>query len=295
MSGLGLAATAGLVAGLGVFLVTVGLASRTVRLDDALTALDGAVATPSVLPPQNAQGLEAVGSWFQRRLRLPVSERQQLLLLQQDRSVGDFFAEKLVMALAGLFLPTFWVTVQYFLGNRPSPLPIAFGLVAGALGYFLADWNLARTAAQVRRTTTESVHTFFDLVALERLANASASQAVASAARVSEAPMFRRISAGLERARLEQATPWDEMIRIAHEWELPELIDFADVMRLEEQGAALADVLQARVKELRQAHVTRQRSDAHEATEGLTIWMTIPALLLGLAFVIPPLLTISGM
>ncbi len=285
---------AGFVAGLGVFLVIVGLSARTVRLDDALAALDGVRSGPAA-PDREASGLEGLGAWAQRRFRLPVTERQQQLLLLQDRTVGDFFAEKLVWTFLGLALPTLWVGYMALLGTRPSPLPMAFGLVGAAAGYLIADLRLARGAQQAKRSTMESVHTFFDLVALERLANASATQAVASAAGVSRAPLFRRISEGLERARLQQRPPWDELLRIAEEWDVPELVDFVDIMRLEEQGAALADVLRARVRELREAHLLSQRAKAQEQTEGLTIWMTLPALLLGLAFIIPPLLKLGGM
>lgn len=295
MTGIGLAIAAGLLVGLGAFLALVGMLGRTARLGDALAVLDGTSAPAQHVQVSASGGLEGLGAWVQRRLRLPVTEKQQQLLLLQDRSIGDFFAEKLVLGLAGLLLPGFWVALQYLTGSHPDPLPIAFGLVGAVAGYFLADWNLARGAKEVKRSTMESIHTFFDLVALERLANASAAQAVETAAKISDAPLFRRISAGLERSRLEQTTPWLELGRISREWDLPELTDFADVMRLEEQGAALADVLQARVKELREAHVTRQRSEAQEATEALTIWMTIPALLLGLTFVIPPVLTLWGM
>lgn len=295
MTGIGLAIGAGLLVGLGAFLALAGAVGRTARLEDALAALDGTTVPVQQVQTVESRGLEGIGAALQRRFRLPVTEKQQQLLLLQDRSIGDFFAEKLVLALSGLLLPGFWVALQYLAGSRPDPLPVSLGLVGAVAGYFLADWNLARGAKEVRRSTTESIHTFFDLVALERLANASAAQAVETAARVSDAPLFRRISAGLERSRLEQTTPWAELGRISREWDLPELTDFADVMRLEEQGAALADVLQARVKELREAHVSRQRSEAQEATEALTVWMTIPALLLGLTFVIPPVLTLWGM
>lgn len=295
MTGLGLAVAAGLLVGLGAFLAVLGAMGRTARLGDALAVLDGSAAPTPVVQGADSGGLEGLGAWVQRRFRLPVTEKQQQLLLLQDRTIGDFFAEKLVLGLAGLLLPGFWVALQYLTGSRPDPFPALFGLLGAVAGYFLADLNLARGAKAVRRSTTESIHTFFDLVALERLANASAAQAVETAARISDAPLFRRISAGLERSRLEQTTPWVELARISREWDLPELTDFADVMRLEEQGAALADVLQARVKELREAHVTKQRSEAQEDTEALTIWMTIPALLLGLTFVIPPVLTLWGM
>lgn len=293
----GAAIAAGMLAGLGMFLVVVGARRGTVRLGDALAVLDGSSPTPlSTSEPEPADSwLERAGWWTHRRLRLPVSARQQQLLLMHDRSIGDFFAERLVLAGAGFALPGMWMAMQYALGNPTGPMPVAFSLVGGVAGYFLADLRLNRQATAVRRSTTESLHTFFDLVALERLANQSATQAVASAAAISDAPLFRRITAGLERAQMEQTAPWTEFHRIAEEWRVPELGDFADVMKLEEQGAALAEVLQARVRELRDAHLAVQKASAQEATEGLAVWMTVPALLLGLTFVIPPLLRLSGM
>lgn len=296
MTGLGLASAMGMITGLGLFLVVMGARRGTVRLGDALALLDGASAVPVDSPQgESSGGLEAAGWWLHRRLRLPVSARQQRLLLMQDRSIGDFFAERFILALTGFTLPGLWVALQYLLGYPTGMMPLAACLLSAVVGYFIADLRLSRHAVTMQRSTTESLHTFFDLVALERLANQSATQAVASAAEISDAPLFRRISAGLERARMEQSAPWQELHRIAEEWRVPELADFADVMKLEEQGAALADVLQARVRELRDAHLAAQRSSAQEATEGLAIWMTIPALLLGVTFVIPPLLRLTGM
>ena len=89
---------------------------------------------------------------------------------------------------------------------------------------------------------------------------------------------------------MEQSQPWHELREVAREWNVPELSDFADVMQLEEQGAGLADVLQARVRELRDAHLGAQKTAAQEASEAMSLWMTIPALLLGLALLVPPLL-----
>lgn len=294
MSGLGIAVASGLLVSLGLFLVVVGSLRRTVRLDDALALLDGR--TPLTEPLQSdASGLEGFASRLQRHLRLPVTPRQQQLLLLQQRSVGDFFAEKLVWTAFGVLAPAFWVATNYLLDNPVGPTPLLFSLIGGAVGYFIADLRLSNADTKLRRSATESVHTFFDLVALERLANVSASQAVASAAGVSTAPLFRRITAGVERARMEQVPPWEELKRVGEEWNLPELGDFADVMRLEEQGAALADVLRSRVKELRDAHLAQTRTRAQQETEGLTIWMTLPALLLGVTFITPALLKLAGM
>lgn len=297
MTSMGMAAAVGMLVGLGGFLVVLGTRRGTVRLGDALAWLDGTTPQPGVtaISDEAPGGLEGLGWWLHRRLQLPVTRRQQQLLLMQDRSVGDFFAERLVLSLTGFMLPTVWMALQFLLGYPTGAVPLLFSVVGAVGGYLFADFRLGRHAAVVNRSTTESLHTFFDLVALERLANQSAAQAVASAASISGAPLFRRISAGLERARLEQVPPWRGLRRIAEEWRVPELSDFADVMQLEEQGAALADVLQARVRELRSAHLAQQRAAAQEATEGLAIWMTIPALLLGVTFVIPPLLRLSGL
>lgn len=280
---MGWIAASGAVVGLGSVLIVAGARPATARLDDALGTL-------AHRAPLSSTATEGKSSWSPATWRLPLTQKQQRLLLMQGRAVGDFFTEKLIFAAAGLLLPGVWMLTMLLLGQQPSPTPLFWGLAGAVVGYFIPDLRLSRSAATHRRATTDAVHTFFDLVALERLANASATQAVASAAEISEVPLFRRITVGLERARMEQRPPWGELRDIAQEWDVPELADLADVMQLEEQGVGLAGVLQARVKELRDAHLTKQKIEAQEASEGLTIWMTIPAMLLGLAFLIPALL-----
>ena len=281
---MGIALAVGMFAGLGLFLVVLGLLPAQVRLGDALASLDRRPPR-SVLAPAPTK----------RRVTLPLTAEQQRLLSMQGREAGDFFTEKLILGTTGLLLPAVWVLLQLVLGQPLSPAPLLWTPVGAVVGYFLPDLRLRRGAAQRRRATSDAIHTFFDLVALERLANASAAQATAAAAEISDAPLFRRISAGIERARMEQVPPWAELRAIADEWSLPELADFADVMQLEEQGAALAHVLQARVKELRDAHLTRVKIEAGEASEQMTLWMTIPAMLLGLAFLAPALLRLTSM
>ena len=285
---------AGMVVGAGVLLIIMGTLRSPIRLADAFAALEGSVSETQETRSDN-RGLEALGDWLHATHKLPLTHNQQRLLLLSGRSVADFFAEKLVLATTGLLLPAIWFVIQTVLGNPTTPVPLLLGPVLGIGGYFLADLRLARTSRRMSRSTSEAVHTFFDLVALERLANASATQAVTQAATISGAPLFRRMTTGLERCRLEQTTPWRELHRIAEEWDVPELSDFADIMRLEEQGAALAETLQARVRELREGHLAQQRSRAQEDTESLTIWMTLPALFLGLGFIIPPLFTLIGL
>lgn len=287
-----LAAAFGMVLGFGAFLVLRGSLRVPVRLDDALAGLGrrGRLLTPEATQP----GLEGFGERTRRRLRLPLTASQQRLLQQQGRAVGDFFVEKMVWTLLGGLLPLLWALTMAAMGRAAGLAPLGLSLLGAVLGYFVADVRLRSGARQARRRTSDSIGTFFDLVVLERLANASAAQAAANAATISDAPLFRRITAGLERAQMEQTTPWNELRIIADEWECPELKDFADVMQLEEQGAGLAGTLRARVKELRDANLARQKAQAQTASEAMTIWMTIPAMLLGVALLVPSLLGLLG-
>lgn len=272
---LGMAIAAGMVAGFGVLLLIRGATAPPVRLGDALAVLERRQPQPTAFVAEPQGWVERA----QRRLRLPLSDRQQKLLLLQGRTVGDFFVEKMVWTLAGFFVPVLWSLTELMLGNPVGLTPLLVALVGAAGGFFVADVRLRTGAQQHQRAAVDGIHTFFDLVVLERLANASAAQASANAAAISDAPLFRRITAGLERARMEQVQPWAELRRIAEEWDVPELSDFADVMRLEEQGAGLAETLQARVRELRDAHLAEQKEKAQAASEAMTLWMTIPALL----------------
>ena len=105
-------------------------------------------------------------------------------------------------------------------------------------------------------------------------------------------PLFVQIRIALERARLEQQSPYAELRRLAEQLRLPELADVADVMQLDETGAALSGTLRARVRELRDAYLTRQQTRAATDAEGMTIYMTLPALIFGLIFLTAALLRI---
>lgn len=288
---MGIAIACGMVAGFGTLLMVRGFSTAPARLSDALALLDRRAPTAQAAP---SAGLDSWGERAHRRFRLPLSAGQQKLLLMQDRSVGDFFIEKMVWTITGFFLPALWGGLQFMLGQPTGLGPLLFALLGAAAGLFVADLRLRAGAEGQRRSAVDGIHTFFDLVVLERLANASAAQATAKAAAISDAPLFRRITAGLERARMEQVQPWPELRRIAVEWGVPELADFSDVMQLEEQGAGVADALRARVRELRDAHLSAQKVKAQEASESMTLWMTIPSLLLGVALVAPALLTLMG-
>ena len=65
-------------------------------------------------------------------------------------------------------------------------------------------------------------------------------------------------------------------------------------MKLDDSGASLSEALRARVKELRDAHLTRAKIEAAAVSERMTFLMVIPSLIFGLLFLVPPLLRLLG-
>ncbi len=284
---------------LGIWLVAVALWPAEVRLADAFAMLDDqAPRRETELGPQlvtdRDSRLEHTGAWLYQHARLPITDTTARLLMLQGRSIGDYLIHKLLLAAVGLFAPILLALGLAGLLPGGGGAPVLLGLVLGAVGWWWPDLAMRRQQRQTSADAEEALNTFFDLVVLERLANLSATQALEAAAHISDVPVFVSIRAGLERARLEQRPPWTDLHRLAHELELPQIGDIADVMRLDEQGAALAEILADRVKELRDAHLTRERTAAHQVSERMTVWMSIPVVIFALSFLIPPLLNIAG-
>ena len=235
---------------------------------------------------------ERLGALLYRRSPIPLSGRQRKLLRLQNKPIAEFYADKLVMAIVGAVLPALIGFAWGWMTGQPSWWPAGLALAGLVLGFWVPDVLLRRSARVSKSRAVESLLVFIDLVTLERLANASAAEALQSAAMRSDVPLFVQIRTALERARLEQQSPYGELRRLAEELELPELRDLTDIMQLDESGAALSGTLRARVKELRNAHLTREQVAAGAAAEGMTIYMTIPALIFGMIFLGAAMLTL---
>ena len=235
---------------------------------------------------------ERLGAAVYRRSPLPLTERQRQALRLQDKSIAELYADKVVMAVVGAALPGLVGAASALMTGSLSPLPVVVALVGAVVGFFVPDLLLRRTAGVVRTGAVEALLLYLELVTLERLTNASAPQALQNAAALSDVPLFVQIRSALERARLEQQAPYAELRRLAVQLDVPELADVADVMQLDESGAALSEALRARVRELRGAHLTQQQIKASAEAEGMTLYMALPALIFGLIFLVAALLKI---
>ena len=235
---------------------------------------------------------ERLGALLYRISPVPLSERQRHALRLKDKPIAEFYADKAVMMIIGAVLPGLAAFAWWLATGSSVSWPALLGLAGLVIGFFVPDLLLRRDAESARSGAVEALLVYVDLVTLERLANASATQALHSAAQLSDGPLFAQIRTALERARLEQQPPYDELRRVADQLQLPELADLADVMQLDETGAALSGTLRARVRELRDAHLTSEQIKASAAAEGMTIYMTLPALIFSMIFLAAAMLKI---
>ena len=291
MTGQVMAILTGALVGFGIWAVVGVWIPAPPRLADALDLLDGRLAQA---PERSGTGIDRLGGWARWRLRRPVTADTRRRLRMAGRSLDRHYAHKALAALAGLLVPPVLGLGLVLSGWTGIEVPAAAGLLLAIAGYFLPDLLLRRAEHEVNADATEALLTFFDLVTLERLANSSGSQSLRAAAAVSDVTVFATIRDALERARLEQRAPYAELHRLGLELELPALVDAADVMALDEAGAALSDSLRARVRELRDAHLTQAKIAAASVSERMALFMVIPSLVFGLFFLVPPILRLVG-
>jgi tight adherence protein C len=284
----------GMLLAAGMSCLVIAFARSAPRLDAALEHIgaDGPerVALRDIGPVIGRS--ERLGAFLYRTVPIPLTNGQRRALRLLDKPIAEFYADKAVMAIIGAVLPGLAGCAFAYLTGHLSPIPAVAAVLGGVIGFFVPELLLRRAANSVWTGTAEALLVYIDLVTLERLTNASATQALYNAAALSDVPLFVHIRTALERARLEQQSPYAELRRLSDQLKLPELADVADVMQLDETGTALSGTLRARVRELRDAHLTREQIKASAAAEGMTIYMTLPALIFGLIFLVAAMLRI---
>ncbi|MCB0891122.1 MAG: hypothetical protein KDB51_04645 [Propionibacteriaceae bacterium] len=285
MSGLGVAIATGILLAVGLWALAGYFVPTHPRLSDAIKVLDGRT------PPADsaASGVDRIGRWTRFRVPGAVDDRVGRQLQLRGISTDRFYTYKAFGALLGLLLPNLIGVALLVTTGQSLLIPVVAGVVLGLVGFFAPDIVIGRGAA-TSADATEALLTFVDLVTLERLANSSATQSLHSAAAVSDQTVFVAIRDALQRSRLEQRAPFAELKRLGVDLDLPALSDIADVMKLDDSGASLSEALRARVKELRDAHLTQAKIDAAAVSERMTVLMVVPSLIFGLVFLIPPLL-----
>ncbi|MFO6453408.1 MULTISPECIES: type II secretion system F family protein [unclassified Aeromicrobium] len=283
-TGLQLMLAAGMLISLGLVLLTARLLPAEPDLVDALNRLspqrrisagDDAGGAP--------RGKERIGVWAIKHLppalwiRTPTRE---LALLRIP--VARFYGDKLAFAGLGLLISPLLAFLFDLLGlGLPFVIPALGSLVLAAVMFFLPNYNAVDDARKARIEFSRALGAYIDLVALERNNGAGVRQAMEAAANVGDSWVFRRLSEELTRSRWSGQPPWDALHALADELGLPELDDFADIMRLSgEEGASVYTNLRARSAAMRTAMLGDEIAEANAIGER----MTIPGSLLGVIF-----------
>ncbi|HXH78405.1 type II secretion system F family protein [Nocardioides sp.] len=296
-TGLQVVLLAGALMGLGVGLVVVRLVPAQPDLADALGRLAPARFSATRATPVPTTRKERMGVWAMRALppglwiRTP---HRELALLRIP--LARFYGEKLTFAALGLVLVPLLAFFLEFLGlGLPLAVPTMASVGLAAVMFFVPNYNAVDDAKKARLEFQRALGAYIDLVALERSSGSGARQAMEASAEIGDSWVFMRLSEELTRSRWSGLPPWDALHALAEELGLPELNDFADIMRLSgEEGASVYATLRARSGAMRAAMLNDELAEANAVGER----MSIPGSLLGVVFmallVAPSLLRMFG-
>ena len=283
ITGLQLAILAGGMVGLGLCLLVARLLPAEPDLADALERVSTTRARSNERVLEGQSGKERLGLWGLRVLppglwaRTPTRE---LALLRIP--IAQFYGEKLTFAGLGLLIPPSLTLLFNILGlGIPLQIPALASLVLAVVMFFIPNYNAVDEARKARVEFARALGAYIDLVAVERHNGIGARQAMEAAAGVGDSWVFTRLSEELTRSRWSGLPPWDALHTLATELGLPELDDFADIMRLSgEEGASVYATLRARSAAMRAAMLNDEIAQANAVGER----MTIPGSLLGVIF-----------
>ena len=268
---------AGVLAGLGFFLIVREALPGPPRLDAALARLEAGGGAAAGGPPSRraAARLGTLAPW------LPVPY-QDLAMLGQDRE--SWLASKVACGAIGLAaVPVLAALLALAGGSLPWALPAVASLALGAAMFFAPDLVTKVNAAEKRSDFRHALTSYLDLVALERGAGAAPTEALEAAAGIGGGWAFERISAALDDARKAGLAPWAGLAALASQTGVSELADLADIAGVAgQEGARIIDTLSARAASMRAQALAADRATAGSRSTT----MVIPIALLGTGFLL---------
>ena len=274
---------AGGLIGLGLALLAIWFTPAQPDLADAVKRLSDTSAHRPDTQASSVSGKERLGVWAMRTLPVGLwvkTPTRELALLRIP--LARFYGDKLIYAVLGLVIPIGLATFLAMLGlGLPFPIPVIACLALAAVMFFLPNYNAIDDAKTARIEFNRALGAYIDLVALERTNGSGVRQAMETAASIGDSWVFTRLAEELNRSRWSGLPPWDALHTLATELGLPDLDDFADIMRLSgEEGTATYATLRARSAAMRAAMLNDELTEANAIGER----MSIPGSLLGVIF-----------
>ncbi len=278
---------AGVLVGLGIFLVLRELVPAGARLDAALARLAtgreeptrGAATDGQTLGLRLGRQLHSAAPW----LPVPVAD---LALLGQEP--GSWLANKITCGLIGLALPPLLSALGVLVHVRlPWSIPALVSLALGVAFFFAPDLVTRVNAAEKRADFRHALSSYLDLVSLERGAGAGPTEALEAAAQIGGGWAFERIAGALDAARAIGRPPWAGLADLGQQTGVTELGSLADIAGVAgEEGGRVMDTLGALAESMRTAAraATRAKAGSQSTTMVVPIAMLAIGFLLLLAF-----------
>lgn len=280
----------------------IGLAVRAVwparpELSPALDRLDAGKTGPAVSPSApagaGADSLpERLGhrliAEFGGRIALPVKDLDLLRI-----SPAEHLGKRVLFASYGLLLPQALQAVLALGGLAlPFAVPTVVSLTLGALFWFWPAREVAQNAAAARLVVRHAAASYLERVALARVANSGAAQALTQTAQVGDEFIFERMRRAFHQADLSGVTPWEALKQLGDELDIPELTRPAETLALAGDGAAVYVTLQAQARQLRIALLSDAKAKANAASAAMVLPVTFGVILMLVFVMIPVTLTI---
>ncbi|MEY9988086.1 hypothetical protein ABIE67_000118 [Streptomyces sp. V4I8] len=242
------------------------------------------------MPEPELDREEKWGRWLLARLeRLPGVRIPTTNLALLGQGPGQFMLKKTALAGLGLLCPVV-ATIPWIIAGVSLPfyVPAGVGLLIAGLLFITPDLAVRDQAKRAREEFAHALSAYLDLVALKRAADAGPAEALEKAAEVGEGWPFLYLQGALRRARLEKIPPYEALMQLAQEYDLPVLDDVADIMRgSATDGAAVYKALRARSAALNAELLADQAAEANAASEKMTAPGALLAVLVMLLMAFP--------
>ncbi len=279
------AALAGLLVGLGLWLVVAGLWPAPEPLAVVLGRFDArAPSVPAAVGDLTWDG--RVGALALRRVgplaQLVGRARADLRVL--GRRPEGFAGETIVYGLFGFMLGP-WLGGVMWLAGAPFPAAIAgtVSLIAGTAGV-ITPWATLRDRARARRAGfLHALIAYCQVTAMSLAAGRGVEQALTTAASSGEGWAFTELRAALHAGYVRGETPWESLGRLGDELAIADLSQLASTIAMAgEDGAAVRDTISTKARTVSD----RIGADAEQSAQRATAQMGLPAVAVAAGFLV---------
>ena len=179
------------------------------------------------------------------------------------------------LGYAGAFLAMVVVAVALLpLTGVPVPIvPSLAGAVGfAAFGWFYPELEVRSKAAAARRSWSEALTVFVDLVGISLAGGAGVEDALSVAARVGSGPRFAELDDALRTSHTRRQKLWLALDELGERSDIPALRELAAAVDLAaESGSRIRETLLAKAGAMRIRQLTEAEADAQRASETMGV------------------------